>query len=220
VKINELGEKIRNNENLIYQDYFFDELKSSSLSVFRNNINYIQDINATVYLENKVDKYYLQLLEQYDSDTKLFKDYNEIIKLFRNKEFNDIKNYKSDIYLINTYVIERLNDCRKKFYDLNKAVSYLQEETNLRVSEIVVSGLFKDTFYNVIININEMLRYNKLLNDNEKVLDENKIKFYETIANIDNISCDDKILMYKKLKDRNINLHFYDDLRRLKDICS
>lgn len=219
VKINELGEKIRNNENLIYQDYFFDELKSCSLSEFRNNINYIQDINATVYLENRVDKYYLQLLEQYDFDTRLFKDYNEIIKLLKNQQYSDIENYKSDIYLVNEFVIYRLNKDSKDFSNINKAIVCLLEETNVKISEIVVSGLFKDTFYNVIINIKEMLRYNGLLNDNEKVLDENKIKFYETIFNIDKVSCEDKILMYKKLKDRNINLCFYDDLRKLKDLC-
>lgn len=219
MKINELGEKIKNNENLIYQDCFFEELKSSSLSEFRNNINYIQDINATVYLENKVDKYYLQLLEQFDFDTKLFKDYNEIIRFIKNNKSNEIDIHKSDIYLVNESVLEELRNKTRNFSDLNKAICYLLNETNLKISEIVVGGLFKDTFYNVIINVKEMLRYNKLLEDNEKVLDENKIKFYETVVNIDKVSCEDKILMYKKLKDRNINLCFYDDLRKLKDLC-
>ena len=81
VEIKELEEMVSSNGNIIYQDCFFDKLKSNSLIAFRNNINCVQSINATLYLENMVDKYYLQLLEQYDSNTNLFKGYNEIIKL-------------------------------------------------------------------------------------------------------------------------------------------
>jgi len=37
------------------------------------------------------------------------------------------------------------------------------------------------------------------------------------ILNIDNVPCTDKIKLYRELKDKNINLMFYEDLRKLKD---
>ena len=40
---------------------------------------------------------------------------------------------------------------------------YLLEITNQKISEIIIDSLFKDTYYNVVLNIKEMLRYNQTL---------------------------------------------------------
>ena len=81
--------------------------------------------------------------------------------------------------------------------------------TNKKISEITVDALFADNIYNVWINIKEMFRFNGKLPENKKILDNDKIKFYEMILNIDNVSCTDKIKLYHSLKEKNISTMFY-----------
>lgn len=62
------------------------------------------------------------------------------------------------------------------------------------------------------------MRYDAQLDQEEKITQENK-DFYELILNIDGMSNEEKINIYNKYKDQNINVVFYDDVRRLKDIA-
>lgn len=204
--------------DIIYQSEFFNDLKRKSIIEFRNNINKIQSINPSLYLEEKVDKYYEFLLEQYDSTTGLFQDYNKILNIYQNGNNEDLNNYKGDIFIVNESIIDKLNKYKNNNTDIITVREYLLEITNQKVSEIIIDGLFKDTYYNVILNIKEMLRYNQDLEKNERVLDDNKINFYKTIINIDKIKCNEKINLYNTLKSQNINLTFYEDLRKIKDL--
>lgn len=209
---------IKENNDIIYQNDFFQILKRASLSEFRNNINMIQIINPSLYMEDKVNEYYDQLLSQFDFNTQLFKPYNEILKIFNNGNQQELKKLTGEIYFVNKHIIDELI----KFYNDNKNIefiyNYLFDITNKKISEIVIDRLFKDTFYNMRINIEEMIRYNQLLDDNEKILSNDKIDFYKSILNIDKISCENKISLYQNLKNKNINLMFYEDLRKLKDL--
>ena len=62
-----------------------------------------------------------------------------------------------------------------------------------------------------------MIRFNSKLPLNEKILDESKLEFYNLILKLDTIPSNEKIKIYNNLKDKNINLMFYKDLRNLKD---
>ena len=57
---------IHENPDVVYQRSFFDSIKSTSLLQFRRNINLVQYLRPTFYLEQKVDSYYEELLKQYD----------------------------------------------------------------------------------------------------------------------------------------------------------
>ena len=61
----QIKQAIEENNNIIYCQDFFDEIKSTSLLEFRKNINFIQDLSPTLYLEQKVDQYYDELLRSY-----------------------------------------------------------------------------------------------------------------------------------------------------------
>ena len=68
----QIKKDIEENNNIIYRQDFFDEIKSTSLLEFRKNINFIQDLCPTLYLEQKVDQYYDELLRSYHEKTGLF----------------------------------------------------------------------------------------------------------------------------------------------------
>lgn len=205
------------NENIIYSNEilnnpkFFNMLKKESFIDFRNNINLIEKHNLPEPIERNLKLYYQELIDSYDPKTGLFKQYLEIIESNQNCE---------NLFINRTYIIDR--NCEtiyknfKKDKDINILESY-QKLSSFKLSEIIVDALFQDNIYNVFLNIKEMIRYNYKLPLNKQILDEKKIDFYNLILNIDHISPDEKIKLYNKLKDKNINIMFYEDLRTLKD---
>lgn len=91
-----------------------------------------------------------------------------------------------------------------------------KELSSRMLSQVVIDRLFEDNMNNVHLNIKEILRYNNLID--EKVLDQEKIKFYNLILNIESLSNDEKIDIYNKYKNKNVQTSFYIELRTLKDI--
>lgn len=198
-------------KNILNSPKFFDILKNESFIVFRNNINLIEKHNLPEPIENNLKKYYKELISSYNPNTNVFKQYDEII--------NNSK--KSELILSNrNYIIDRT--CEKiyresKEKNASNLLKKYQKLTNYKLSEIIVDALFQDNIYNVILNIKEMIRFNSKLPLNEKILDESKLEFYNLILKLDTIPSNEKIKIYNNLKDKNINLMFYKDLRNLKD---
>lgn len=62
-------------KEVIYEDWFFDALKGTSLVKFRNNVNLVQSMVPTYYFENKVNKYYEELLSHYNAKNSIFTEY-------------------------------------------------------------------------------------------------------------------------------------------------
>lgn len=218
--VNLVNYNVKFNREILLNDKFFDKLKSDSFINFRRNINALEVNNDYLIIKKKLDKYYKELLNEYDSDSGLFKVYDEIIKNpslmyeYRANSFiysNDIRR----IFLKHNDYDENGNAC---FVDLDSLKKELKGEVNRKISEVVVDALFCDNIYNVWLNIKEMLRYNSKLDAEDKVLDNDKIDFYQMILNFDKVSCEDKIDLFNKLYDKNISFSFYNDLRRLKDI--
>ena len=76
----QIKKAIEENNNIIYRQDFFDEIKSTSLLEFRKNINFIKDLYPTLYLEQKVDQYYDELLRSYHEKTGLFLEYEKLLE--------------------------------------------------------------------------------------------------------------------------------------------
>lgn len=203
--------------NAILKDkYFFELMKSDSFIEFRSNVNSAEKNNNPIFIEEKLGKYYDEIISHYDEKNGLFYDYNFIL---------DNPGYAFDMsYIISKDVLDKVY-CHLKegnvgnFYyeDKDKLMQFLMGETNKKLSEVIVDALFGDNIYNVWINIKEMLRYNSLLNDEDKIIDEDKYALYMMILNFDKIDNGIKIELYNKFKNKNFSLTFYSDLRKIKD---
>ncbi|MBQ8681587.1 MAG: hypothetical protein IJ509_01590 [Bacilli bacterium] len=214
---------IKVHSDIIESEEFFEKLKHPSLIQFRNNINKVENTNPSLFLEERVKKYYNGMIEKYQKDSDLFKEYQDIL------ENPNLLNGNADIdYIFTVDVLSKLDRMRNYDYENNSETfgdkkeavyQFLKSETSKKLSEIIVDYLFQDNIYNVWLNIKEMLRYNKILDDSNKVLDSEKEEFYNAILNIDKIDNINKINLYKKFKDKNISLMFYQDLRNLKDLA-
>lgn len=190
---------------------FFDMLKEKSLISFRTNINNVERKNLPEPIEYQLKKYYEELISSYNQEHNMFNDYVNIINT-TNKLNNEIdfNKYILDFNAKNIYK-ESLKKKNSKIFEEYKIL------TSKKLSEIIIDALFQDNIYNVIYNINEMFRFNNKLSPTEQILDTEKQKFYKLIINIDKMTNEDKIRLYNEFKDKNINLMFYEDLRKLKD---
>mgnify|MGYP004627376969 CR=1 FL=1 len=209
-------ESIKENKDIIYDKNFFDYIKGTSLLELRKNINLVQDLNPTLYLEEKVDWYYDELLKQYNNKTGLFLEYQKLLNFVKNKDYASLDQYKKYNYFVQRETIIKLEDCIHNQNGLETAYRYLLKNTDEKISEIIVDGLFKDSIYNVWINIKEMLRYLNHLEDKETVLHREKRQFYQKILDIDSLTNEDKIKLYYELKDKNIALSFYQDWYKVR----
>lgn len=207
---------VKFNREILIRDDFFDLLKETDFAEFRNNINSIERHNDPMIIEKKLNKYYDELIEQYDYNIGMFKEYINILNnpsILNN--FNDTFIFDTNVRML--FINYRLRDENGyTFTNRDKLIQELKEETSKKLSEIIVDALFADNIYNVWLNIKEMLRYNNNLDIEHRVIDSERSSFYEMILNFDNISSEDKINLFNKLRDKNISTIFYDDLRRIK----
>ena len=190
-----------------HSKYIFDKLKDKSLVNYRSNIDKFNSNNASLELIDRFDKYEEDIINSFDVNTEIFSYYKDKLvsgdSLFGYKEFLGIE-YD---YMDNNYDLDNIEG----------RTLFLKKISIIKLSEVVVDKLFKDNIYNVHLNIGEMLRYNSFLSDDEKVLDNNSIKFYESILYINKKSGKDIINLYNKVKDKNIDSMFYDDITKLKN---
>ena len=213
---------VKFNSSIIESPEFFEKLKNQSLIQFRGNINILEGTNPSIVIEEEVKKYYEQMIKSYQQDSGLFNIYQDILEhpdILYNVDGKDyILSFpiSSNLFSLTTYDDEK----QKLTFGNNKekAYQFFREETGKKLSEIIVDYLFQDHIYHVWLNIKEMLRYNNLLDKEEKVLNEDSIKFYETILNIDKMENSKKVEFFEKFKEQNINFMFYQDLRKLKDL--
>lgn len=196
--------------DIMKQDYFFDKLKSDNFVDFRRNINVLYRNNYSNIIQKKVDNYRESIINSYDKEKGVFKEYDFSTKEQIDKLYENNKDYILDGDT-KYNILKNLNDKEK----LN---GYLKKRTSEKLSEVMIDSLFNDTKNNVSVNINEMLRYNNHLSDNKKILDTNKVDFYNIIKNLNDVPNDKKIELYKNLKDKNVMSEFYNDISALRQM--
>lgn len=210
---------VKFNDDILKSNVFFDKLKEDNFIDFRRNINAVETYNNPIFIERKLDRYYDEIISSYDSDKEMFKLYSEILdnpSILRN--FSSSFMFDTDVRFL--FVSGRYYDDNDEliFKDKDNLINELKNVTSKKLSDVIVDALFRDNIYNVWLNLREMLRYNDKLDDNLRVLNDDRVMFYRMILDIDKLSCDDKIKLFRELRDKNINVVFYDDLRKLKDI--
>lgn len=215
--VNLVKSGVKFNDNILKKRDFFDKLKSSSFIEFRNNINAVEKNNNPIIIEDRLEEYYDELINLYDMQSGLFKEYKNVLDNPKKQEFDN--NFIFDFDVVCKISNHLKQDGNKKYYYENREglEIFLKNETSKKLSEVIIDALFRDNIYNVWININEMLRYNDKLDDKDKVLNSDKVAFYQMILSFDSISNGDKINLYNKYKKNNFSLVFYEDLRSVKD---
>lgn len=211
--------------NVISKKEFFDSFKCNSMVNFRVYINKFTSYQVSNSFVKKITKYEDELINYYDFNSGLFKQYKDLldnIDILNNKFIINLANNKFIYDRITLFKIrEYINyDKKNKPFITNKEelVCILKKISTQKLNEIIIDRLFKDNIYNVFLNIKELVRYHESLDDNEKVLDEYKINLYNTILNIDKLDSKNIINLYNRLKRMDIENMFYYDLQKVKHL--
>lgn len=203
-----IGSGVQFGNQIIRNKNFFEILKCESIMTFRERINYIEDYcDNPNFIEEKRKAYYEEIINSYNKESGLFLIYDEILR-HPNLPYDKIKGNK-DPYIAPNGIIQICGNDKDKYL----------KETSMKLSEIIIDALFQDNIYNTWINIKELLRFENQLSKKEKTLSTEKISFYNFILDIDSYSNDKKIKLYHELKNKNIHLMFYEDLRKSKDLA-
>lgn len=211
---------IKFDDEIVKTKEFFDSLKCDNFVDFRTIINEAEKNNNLDIIMRRLNNYYNEIINSYDSNTGLFKEY---LILVNNPELK--VSIKDVSFIVDKGLVMELHN----YYDWDESgnrvisnrerlISYLKEVTSRKLSDVIVDALFEDNIYNVWLNIGEMLRYNSKLSDDKKVLEKKREDFYNMILHLDELPSDEKISLFHKLSDKRVNFMFYDDLRKIKDL--
>lgn len=202
------------NENNIFQ-----------LRTILNNAQYSTDITL---LNNYVKNMEEQIISQSNG---LMYPYNEIYNLYK-KTYEDRKktqiNDYSSIYeniakfktLCNQVEIKNFsakieNMCIKN--GIEDALNYIEQMNNREISNYIIDYHFEENYYNIIIDINQLLQY---YYDGNIVIEKERVELYEKIAQIDYLPNEEKLELHEILKKYNIIELFYDDMRMARDMVA
>ena len=97
-------------------------------------------------------------------------------------------------------------DFKNNIDDIKK---YLIKLSNRYLSNYIIDYHFKENYYNVHIDVGELLNF--FANDNIELSNE-KVELYKRIYNIDNLSSEEKLKLHNELKQINMVEEFYDDM--------
>lgn len=207
-----------NQEKGIFEQYDIDNIENID-EIFQKNNDYIMDYDA----QKNIRKYYdlkKDLDNRKDNANKTLKQ-----RFNLNIEVDDLENVEVED-ITDDQELRKMLEGLKRDYSLFKSKreeefgeykNNLQELSSQKLGEVCIDSLFKDTKKNVKININEMTRYNSKLEENEKVITEEKQKIYDSICNIDSLSANEKYELYQSLKDKNMVSELYSDFSKLKN---
>lgn len=207
-----------NPEKGIFDAYDIDSIENID-DILQKDDDYIMDYDA----KKNIRKYYdlkKDLESRKDNANKALKE-----RFNLNIEVDDLENIEIED-ITDNQELRKMLDVLKRDYTLFKSKreeefseykTNLQELSSQKLGDVCIDSLFKDTKKNIRININEMTRYNSKLEKNEKIIDSEKQKVYDSISNIDNLSANEKYELYQSLKDKNMVSELYSDFSKLKN---
>ena len=190
-------------KDILYSDKLFETLKHSNIIEFRNNFNSIMKNNPSIFLEEKLNNYEDCLILNFDLEADLLEPYKNLSK---DEYYSKLDNKNKDKFL---YSYEAIHMNCKSYDEMLKKLS------NKKLSDLIIDRLFKDNYYNVLINIREMFNYNEKLQNS--LIEKEYLDIYMLLLNFDSLTNKEKIEFFKKNKDKDLGTKFYEDLRKCKN---
>ncbi len=194
----------------------FDNVKNYRLLMDIYNKKYYPDL-----IEDKRREYYDKAILSYNEETGLLKNYEDFYnELKLNITNNSIFSLKS---IIDKYInfldfpdpmLNYIN-CYYEKKDMNGLLLFLQEESNLKLTNMIIDYHFQDIPYNFFMNLKRLIKFQE---SGQNIFDIETLKLYKIILNLDSLSYKEKKELHESLKKVDIMSKFYDDYRKAKDI--
>ena len=173
-----------------------------------NLLSKSQDIS---FLESKRKEEYLKELN--NEEETLIYPFNDIYKKINNSS----KLNSNDIFII---IKDSFPDCSDEFIEYYSSVIYagykkkvlldcLKILSNRYASNIMFDYLFEEYYYNIFIDLNELLSFNQ----QRKIISDEKIAIYSKLAHVDKLDYKSKMSLFNYLLNNyNMMEELYDDM--------
>lgn len=135
------------------------------------------------------------ILKLYNLDANSNQFYNIIIELNKRAFMFGNKYLEFRTFLINR--------------QFDKAIMLVNKLVNEKKSDYIIDYHFEENYYNIMYDLRELLDFYYVGNIS---IPEDRLYLYQQIANIDNLSGQEKVELHKKLKNYNMMEVFYDDM--------
>lgn len=135
------------------------------------------------------------ILKLYNLDANSNQFYNIIIELNKRAFMFGNKYLEFRTFLINR--------------QFDKAIMLVNKLVNEEKSDYIIDYHFEENYYNIMYDLRELLDFYYAGNIS---IPEDRLYLYQQIANIDNLSGQEKVELHKKLKNYNMMEVFYDDM--------
>lgn len=201
----ESGTKLQ--DDILYSDLLFNKMKSTSIVEFRRRLNLLLQSNPNVFILEKANKYLSSLIDTYNPNTNLFEAYQDLTL----ENINEKARKSNNIYILSVVNLHDIYNVK----DDGELKEYLKKQTSKKLKELIIDYLFSDNYYNVYLNVKELLDYNHSLE--KPLIEEEYIDFYNKILNFDVLTNEQKLEIYHQFKNSNINTLFYEHLRISKN---
>ena len=177
----------------------------NDVKTYRVLVDRLSNCIDTTNIEELRKKYYEEQLSNVENG--LLKSYSNFSKDLENDEFFDEALSKN----LGSYVLDNTlyDSFRKKSNE--EATKF---ESDFQMTNMIIDYLFEDIPTNVLININNLLNFQK---GEGKTLSDDDIILYTEISNLDKKTAEEKVELFNKLKNLNLKKKFYFDYSKAKD---
>lgn len=148
-----------------------------------------------------------------DNYVELFKSIIDMISKLYNLDVNSDQFYniiielnKKSFMFGNKYLEFRTLLVNGKF---DKAIMLVNKLVNEKKSDYIIDYHFEENYYNIMYDLRELLDFYYAGNIS---IPEDRLYLYQQIANIDNLSGQEKVELHNMLKNYNMMEVFYDDM--------
>ncbi len=209
--------QINISNNLINKKLAKKIYESYDIYMVRSIINDMEYVGDSSIVNDYVKGQEDMVITSYKNGELVY-PYKEIYNLFL-EMINNEKYLKLDevgygslrnryIFLLNVcrdkLIFNKLNEIKNK-EGIEEVFKYLENLSKELVSNYIIDYHFEENYYNVMIDMRE------LLNSNNR-LSRNVIYLYQRILLIDKMNLEQKLLLHKDLKQYNMKELFYDSL--------
>lgn len=193
-----------------------------------NNAQYCTDPSIiNEYIKYKED----QLISNCNNKT-ILSPFKEILEAFKRYKIEELKLKKDQVkdeedyfnsrraYIrnISKSGIEDIRENMENRYTENgiEAVEeYLCRLSENKLSNYIIDYLFEENYYNIMLDLRELLDF---YYQGNIAIPSERIEIYDRISNIDDLPIEEKVELYKYLKNFNMVETFYDDMRMARYI--
>lgn len=183
-----------------------------------NNAFYCTD---GIFLKEEIKKKEGELILHWDESKKKIPAHKLAVLFYSLKNesgtFSDISDEirKEYLTLLKKYqpIIQKIETLEYK--SLEEIEKYIEEENNKLLSNYIIDYLFEENYYNIMIDIRELLNF--YYRGNIVIL-KNRIEIYQQLSNLDWYSKEEKINFFHNLKKEDWVTTFYDDMAYARKI--